>query len=118
MIGTSDQSCWLAEACKILLLSWIALLTPSRKLDFQQASLRRYCVPGSQVLTYLYSTSGDGEVQKRGALHCGASTCKATNAPVLELALQEQPATYSRFTITACQELFRWKCRSPGQYRT
>ena len=73
--------------------------------------------PGSQVLIYLYSTSGDGEVQKRGALHCGASTCKATNAPVLELALQEQPATYSKFTITACQELFRWKCRSPGQYR-
>ena len=27
MIGTSDQSCWLAEACKILLLLLLGLPT-------------------------------------------------------------------------------------------
>ena len=29
MIGTGDQSCWLAEACKILLLLLLLLLLPS-----------------------------------------------------------------------------------------
>ena len=39
MIGTSDQSCWLAEACKILLFSLTcdiercyALVTPGRSI--------------------------------------------------------------------------------------
>ena len=26
MIGTSDQSCWLAEACKIFLLNYVDVL--------------------------------------------------------------------------------------------
>ena len=32
MIGTSDQSCWLAEACKILLLSIVISLVGWPKL--------------------------------------------------------------------------------------
>ena len=36
MIGTSDQSCWLAEACKILLLLLLLPYNYFRQLPAQQ----------------------------------------------------------------------------------
>ena len=37
MIGTSDQSCWLAEACKVLLL--LSLLTGGHMEEILHCSL-------------------------------------------------------------------------------
>ena len=40
MIGTSDQSCWLAEACKILLLLLLGRsLKDSSSLEYQNSCM-------------------------------------------------------------------------------
>ena len=39
LIGTSDRPCWLAEACKILLLLLLAWVSLSAILQAQQLSI-------------------------------------------------------------------------------
>ena len=50
MIGTSDQSCWLAEACKILLL--LLLLDATLPAHQNSVSLFSLCVSVLPVLLY------------------------------------------------------------------